>query len=1200
MKRIFPTLLCLLSFSLSAQVGVGNTNPQAQLDISASNTSSPSNLDGILIPRMSNLPTVGSMTANQDGMLVFYTGAGNSGKGFYYWDDASNNWIYLSSGNKNTLDEAYDEGGAGAGRIINTTDGDIQITGTDGLAITTIDTKTNGTALSTYADLDGNGNHGISNTIWGNAGAGTNRTAFAIDNYIRTLINNGTIYGLRSQFVLGNNAGSAFNTGNVGVYNQFYSGTNSGFNIGLQNEFILSSAIHYGMKNTISISTSGVTYGMHNDFDGNGSSDFYGTYNNFNTSGTSDLFGSYNTFVGSGTGNKYGYFINIASGSGGNHYGLYSDVRNAGGYAAYLVGRTSLGTSTANRYLMPGTDGSNGQIMATDGSGNVNFINPSAVFTDTDTDDQTIDNLSLVGTTLGISLEDDGQPVQTVDLSSLQDGTGTDNQSIDTFSFNTSTNVLSLEIEDDGVAVQTVDLSSLDTEDADWYEVGSTNAPNAISDNIYTDGDVGIGSSNIGSYTTASRTLTVGPNNTASNVDASFIELVGTTGLTSSSVGGIHFENAPGSSFGDGIAKIEAILNTGSNFAGHLLFFTGNTSGNLTEKMRIEDNGDVGIGVTNPSATLDLVGSFQYVDGNQALGRVLTSDASGNATWSAPSATDNTTASNGLSEVSDDIRLGGTLTQATVITQNTNSFDINLNSSGDFAIQDNGTDAFFVEDSGDVGFGTSNPAYQVDVLETGNNELRGVNVTKTDNSSSDTNGIYVTKTGSGTGRSHAYYSLVQGSGTGQKYGIFNRINSTATGNQYGTRNWISGNTSSQQFGTFNNMDNAGTSNVYGVYNGMRVTNASNMYGVYNEFLTANSSSTLMAGVRNRFTNGTPGSDGFAGVYTDFALTANGTYYGTRNEYGSGATGTGTKYGTFNEISSSAGGTHYGTYNDVSTSNGWAGYFLGRNYISQRLSIGELDNANAGLNVQTNSSSTYAHLELEETGTNDGSRIRFTNSAETSNNWLLYGRADNTDADSRLNIFYSNAGNIIEVYGDQTVEVNGQFSVNLNNPTYAIHLPNNATIGTGQGRANAWTTYSDSRVKTNQQELQNGLSTIMKMTPKTYFHHNGNFENNRLDLRNSGENTLGFIAQELFNVLPEAVQKPTDQTKELWSINYDKIIPVAVKAIQELNEEIITLKEENKTLRTKLDRMVALEARLLAIEKQLNHVSDPPLSASSDE
>ncbi|WP_111684914.1 tail fiber domain-containing protein [Winogradskyella tangerina] len=1200
MKRILPTLLCLLTLGLSAQVGVGNTNPQAQLDISASNTSSPSNLDGILIPRMSNLPTVGSMTAAQDGMLVFYTGSGNSGKGFYYWNQTSTSWVYLSSGSKNTLDGAYDEGGAGAGRVINANDGNVEISGSDGLQVTTVDTDTNAAAISIYSNFDGNGNHGINNQVWGDAGAGNGRTAFAIDNYIRTLINDGTVYGMRSQFVLGNNAGSSLNSGNVGVFNQFYSGTNTGFNIGVQNEFRFNSTVHYGMKNTNFLSTAGTTYGMHNDFDSNGSSDFYGSYNSFNMSGTSDIYGSYNSIVGAGSGNKYGTYVTIPSGGGGNHYGIYTDVRNTSGYAAYLIGRTSLGTGTSNRYLMPETAGTNGQIMAINGSGVVSFVNPSAVFSDTDTDDQTIDNLTLVGTTLGISLEDDGQPVQTVDLSSLQDGIGTDNQTIDTFSFNAATNVLSLEIENDGVATQTVDLSSLDTEDADWHEVGTSSSPNAITDNIFTLGDVGIGSSNIGSYTTGSRTLTVGPNNTASAIDASFIELVGTTGQVNSSVGGIHIENTSGSSFGDGIAKIEAILNGSTNFAGHLLFYTGSTSGNLTEKMRIEDNGDVGIGVTNPSATLDLVGSFQYVDGNQALGRVLTSDANGNATWSTTSAIDNTTASNGLSEVSDDIKLGGTLTQATIITQDTNSFDINLNSTGDFAIQDNGTDAFFVEDSGDVGFGTSNPAYQVDVSETGNNELRGVNVTKTDNSSSDTNGIYVTKTGSGTGRSHAYYSLVQGSGTGQKYGIFNRINSTAAGNQYGTRNWISGNTTSQQFGTFNNMDNAGTSNVYGVYNGMRVTNASNMYGVYNEFLTANNSSTLMAGVRNRFTNGTPGSDGFAGIYTDFALTANGTYYGTRNEYGSGATGTGTKYGTYNEISSSAGGTHYGSYNDVSTSNGWAGYFLGRNYISDRLSIGETDNANARFNVQGNSSSTYAHIELEETGTNDGSRIRFTNSVETTNNWLIYGRADNTDADSRMNIFYSNTGNIIEIYGDNTVEVNGQLSVNLNNPTYAIHLPNNAAIGTGQGRANAWTTYSDNRVKSNQSDLKNGLLKVMQMRPKTYFHHNGNIENGTLNLDRSGEQTLGFIAQELYKVLPEAVQKPQNENKELWSINYDKVIPVTVKAIQELNEEIQSLKEENKTLRAKLDRMAQLEARLLAIEKQINHVTDHPVSASADE
>ena len=157
-----------------------------------------------------------------------------------------------------------------------------------------------------------------------------------------------------------------------------------------------------------------------------------------------------------------------------------------------------------------------------------------------------------------------------------------------------------------------------------------------------------------------------------------------------------------------------------------------------------------------------------------------------------------------------------------------------------------------------------------------------------------------------------------------------------------------------------------------------------------------------------------------GIDNIFSNSANGNYYGNYTAFSASTTGTGNKYGTYNEISGSAGGTHYGTYNNVNVNNGWAGYFVGKNYISGRLSIGETNNANAGFNVRTNSSSTYSHIELEETGGNDGSRIRFTNASETNSNWLIYGRADNTDADSRMNIFYSNTGNIIEIYGDQTV------------------------------------------------------------------------------------------------------------------------------------------------------------------------------------
>ncbi len=48
------------------------------------------------------------------------------------------------------------------------------------------------------------------------------------------------------------------------------------------------------------------------------------------------------------------------------------------------------------------------------------------------------------------------------------------------------------------------------------------------------------------------------------------------------------------------------------------------------------DTGNVGIGTTNPQAKLDVAGRVRIVDGTQADGRVLTSDANGFASWQPP------------------------------------------------------------------------------------------------------------------------------------------------------------------------------------------------------------------------------------------------------------------------------------------------------------------------------------------------------------------------------------------------------------------------------------------------------------------------------------------------------------------------------------------------------------------------------------
>ena len=91
-------------------------------------------------------------------------------------------------------------------------------------------------------------------------------------------------------------------------------------------------------------------------------------------------------------------------------------------------------------------------------------------------------------------------------------------------------------------------------------------------------------------------------------------------------------------------------------------------------------------------------------------------------------------ANNGLSIVGDTlVQLGGTLIQTTTITQGSNIFKIenngttntiiNLSSTGDFDVQDNGTSALFVKDDGNVGIGNNNPDDKLDV--TGNAQVSG-------------------------------------------------------------------------------------------------------------------------------------------------------------------------------------------------------------------------------------------------------------------------------------------------------------------------------------------------------------------------------------------------------------------------------------------------------------------------------------------
>ena len=130
--------------------------------------------------------------------------------------------------------------------------------------------------------------------------------------------------------------------------------------------------------------------------------------------------------------------------------------------------------------------------------------------------------------------------------------------------------------------------------------------------------------------------------------------------------------------------------------------------------------------------------------------------------------------------------------------------------------------------------------------------------------------------------------------------------------------------------------------------------------------------------------------------------------------------------------------------------------------------------------------------------------------------------------------------------------------------------NNIVSYTGNARAQSWSTYSDQRTKSNIQEIQYGLETILQLKPKSYLFHSSEYNEGGL-MRIKGKNTkleIGFIAQEVQNIIPEIVNKPHDEERDLWSMNYQKMTPVLVKVIQELVEE-------NNELKSKLAQHEAL-------------------------
>ena len=124
--------------------------------------------------------------------------------------------------------------------------------------------------------------------------------------------------------------------------------------------------------------------------------------------------------------------------------------------------------------------------------------------------------------------------------------------------------------------------------------------------------------------------------------------------------------------------------------------------------------------------------------------------------------------------------------------------------------------------------------------------------------------------------------------------------------------------------------------------------------------------------------------------------------------------------------------------------------------------------------------------------------------------------------------------------------------------------------------------SDARLKQRITNLRYGLNQVMQLRPVTFEWKD----------RSDGRTHLGLIAQEVERVMPEMIERGTDANAPL-GMNYNNLIPVLIKAVQEQQGALERNQAEIKNLRAEKD---ALSKRIFALEQSRRRIKKPLLTS----
>jgi len=160
-----------------------------------------------------------------------------------------------------------------------------------------------------------------------------------------------------------------------------------------------------------------------------------------------------------------------------------------------------------------------------------------------------------------------------------------------------------------------------------------------------------------------------------------------------------------------------------------------------------------------------------------------------------------------------------------------------------------------------------------------------------------------------------------------------------------------------------------------------------------------------------------------------------------------------------------------------------------------------------------------------------------------------GKAITTGANNTVIGSFAAFNSLID--GDNNIVIGKEAAPSATGVDNEITL-GNASITALRCQVQTISALSDSRDKTNVQPSIYGLDLISQLQPVT-------FDWNMRDGAKVGDKDLGFIAQELQEVDDENLQLVYANNPDRLEASYGRLIPVLVKAIQELKAEIELLK-----------------------------------------